>query len=100
MAAPLTPLHGTLVCRGTPVGNHWRINKTEKCLFFSVTVCIRKSKAFCCVEYQVCENVPLAFSLDSKYSVANRGDTDTLCSNDYVAIPGKLVSKECVTDLD
>jgi len=23
LAAPLTPLHGTLVCRGTPVGNHW-----------------------------------------------------------------------------
>jgi len=22
LAAPLTPLHGTLVCRGTPVGNH------------------------------------------------------------------------------
>ncbi len=22
MAAPMTPLHGTLVCRGTPVGNH------------------------------------------------------------------------------
>ncbi len=22
MAAPLTPLRGTLVCRGTPVGNH------------------------------------------------------------------------------
>jgi hypothetical protein len=23
LAAPLTPLCGTLVCRGTPVGNHW-----------------------------------------------------------------------------
>jgi hypothetical protein len=23
LAAPLGPLHGTLVCRGTPVENHW-----------------------------------------------------------------------------
>ncbi len=23
LAAPLTPLCGTRVCRGTPVGNHW-----------------------------------------------------------------------------
>ena len=23
LAAPLAPSHGTLVCRGTPVGNHW-----------------------------------------------------------------------------
>jgi len=30
LAAPLKPLHGTLVCRGTPVGNHCSIPCASK----------------------------------------------------------------------
>ena len=30
MAAPLAPTHGTLVCRGTPVGKHWPMAYEEK----------------------------------------------------------------------
>jgi len=30
LAAPITPLHGILVCRGTPVGNHWSRGYDEK----------------------------------------------------------------------
>ncbi len=37
MAAPLTPLHGTPVFRGTLVGNHW----CRECLLYAI--CEKKS---------------------------------------------------------
>ena len=33
-------------------------------------------------------------SLDYKSSIADAGDIDTLCSNDYVNIPGKVAGEE------
>jgi len=57
----------------------------------SVTACIRRQDGYCCIQYQVCQNVPNAFSLDIASSIADAGDIDTLCTNDYVTIPGVLM---------
>lgn len=57
-----------------------------------VTACIRRNAGYCCVQYQVCEGVPNAFTLDSEIEKADAtpgkvGLIDTLCTSDYITIP-------------
>jgi len=59
--------------------------------FFSYSACIRRAAGYCCIEYQVCAGVPSAFSLDGGQSAL--GSVDTLCTADYVAIPGRSCLK-------
>jgi hypothetical protein len=54
----------------------------------SYAACIRRAAGYCCVEYQVCQGVTSAFSLDG--STPANGRVDTYCTGDYIAIPGKL----------
>ena len=47
-----------------------------------------QQEGYCCVEYQVCASVINAFSLQIKSTIKNAGDIDSLCTQDYVVIPG------------
>ena len=64
-----------------------------------MTACIKRQDGYCCIQYQVCNNVINGFSLSSQSQVtANAGDTDTQCTLDYVTIPGKntlAIYKSC-----
>ncbi len=56
-------------------------------LFFSYSACVRRAAGYCCVEYNVCQGVPSAFSLDAGHAII-LGATDSLCTSDYIGIPG------------
>ncbi len=57
-------------------------------LFFSYSVCIRQEAGFCCVLYTPCADAnSFSLALDGAGAVA--AGTDSLCSLDYIAIPGK-----------
>ena len=59
----------------------------------SVTACIKRQEGFCCIQYQACKDQTFPFSLDIGSAIAaNKGQVDTLCSYDYVNIPGVYVS--------
>jgi hypothetical protein len=50
--------------------------------------CIRQAPGFCCVKYQVCPNVPSAYTINV-LAVANmRGSVDSECTEDFLQIPG------------
>ena len=63
-----------------------------------MSVCIRRQDGYCCVQYQACPGVLNAMSLDYKSTILDAGDIDTLCSNDYVNIPGE-VARELMPDI-
>ena len=54
---------------------------------FSYSACIRRAAGYCCVQYNVCEGLTDAFSLDR--GVVIEGRVDSQCVLDYIAIPGK-----------
>ena len=57
-------------------------------IYYSVTACIRRQEGYCCVQYQVCANVINGFTLSGNAAIAI---LDSLCSLDYVSIPGKHI---------
>ncbi len=61
-------------------------NKERNFHRFSVTACIRRQEGFCCIQYQVCPNVPNAFALEVITSF--EASVDTKCTSDYIVIPG------------
>ena len=56
---------------------------------YSYSACIRRAAGYCCIEYQVCAGVTSGFTLDG--GGTTNGYTDTYCTGDYVAIPGKCI---------
>ena len=61
-------------------------------VFFLISrqqVCIRQNPGFCCVQYSVCSNVDMAFTLDT--SSANAlGDAS--CIMDFVSLESEFLS--------
>jgi hypothetical protein len=58
-------------------------------------VCVKKQDGFCCVQYQVCSDQTLAFSLDQTTASATKQIVDSGCATDYVRIPGS--SQACTS---
>ena len=60
-------------------------------------MCIRRQSGYCCAQFQVCQNVPNAFTLDTIAN--NMGLQDTYCTYDYISIPGKAALVKSRFDL-
>ena len=54
---------------------------------YSYSACIRRAAGYCCIEYNVCQGVTNAFTLDVNAAIL--GLIDTLCTGDYIAISGE-----------
>lgn len=56
---------------------------------FRYSWCIRQEAGYCCVQYQACTDAN-SFSIDSTIAAAGTSQVDSLCTLDFVTIPGKF----------
>ena len=54
---------------------------------YSYSACIRRAAGYCCIEYNVCQGVTNAFTLDVNAAIL--GLTDSQCTGDYISISGE-----------
>ena len=61
---------------------------TVLCPFSRYSACIRTQPGYCCVQYQVCQNVINGFTIDQP-KAATLGASDSICTGDYIAVEGE-----------
>lgn len=93
---PNRPPQGCLQYFTTPTGRISTFNffatSSAKLNSQNYNICIRQAAGFCCNRYVPCQGVTNAFTINADPVAGNMGQTDTLCSLDYVLIPGSSLT--------